>query len=228
MTFRNVYKTIIILLTFCLFVSCASANSPPQGEPEPRPTLYYQNQKYDLLHSESNLIDVSDMLLKKDGPIGTMRYPGEAVFEDFDTSDARRAGDEVYAHPEKKDALIYHCSGCGEYFCITTEFVPLETVAELADPEKDPFPFDEPRPMLYYNNNWHAMDHYDGNKIDVSGRKLKYIGITRWANGVKMPNDLDVTSSNDAGYSVYADPKQPDILIYHDENADEYFSIDLK
>jgi hypothetical protein len=103
----------VLLFMLCVLASCT------EPAPETRPTLYYQDQKYDLLHSESNQIDVSGLLLKKDGPIGIVRYPGEVLFEDLDASDARRVGDEVYVHPEKEDALIYHCEDCNEYFCIT-------------------------------------------------------------------------------------------------------------
>jgi hypothetical protein len=210
----------VLLFLLCVLASCT------EPAPETRPTLYYQGQKYDLLHSEANKIDVGGFLIKQYGPIGMMRYPGEVLFEDLDASDARRVGDEVHVHPEKEDALIYHCEDCNQYFCITTEFVPLESVEEFPDPVNTNVGEGEPRPALYYNKRWHALDHYDGNHVDVAGRKLKQIGITRYAS-LKGTNDLDVAHAADAGYAVYIDKKQPDILIYHCDHCDEYFSISL-
>jgi hypothetical protein len=213
-----------VLAALCL-VGCAAREGKPQGEPETRPTLYYQGQKYDLLHSESNKIDVSGLLYKKDGTLGEMRYPGAILHEDLDVSDARRAGDTVYPHPERENALIYQCSDCGEFFCITPEFMPLESVVEIEDPIPDTMdPNGSPAPGLQYRWYWYRMDHYDGNRISVAGKKLEYIGVTRYCGG-KVSQDLDVTYDHLAGYSVYIDPAQPDALIYFCIDCDEYFSI---
>jgi hypothetical protein len=222
-------KKMLLVALVLVFASlslwgCATREGKPQGEPETRPTLYYQGQKYDLLHSEANKIDVGGFLIKQYGPIGMMRYPGEVLFEDFDTSDARRAGDEVYVHPEDENALIYRCGDCNEYFCITTEFVQPMTVEASQDPINTDV--GAPRPSIYYDGSWRSMDHYDGNLVDIEGRKLEYINITRYV-GLKGSQDFDVNYETDAGYAVYTDPKQPDILIYHCDHCDEYFSISL-
>lgn len=217
--------SVILLLFMCLLISCASApEGESQGEPETRPTLYYQNQKYDLLHCESNKIDVSGLLYKKDGTLGDMRYPGAVLSKDLDVSDARRAGDTVYPHPEMENALIYQCSDCGEFFCITTEFVPLESVVEIENPISDGTDPGMAAPGLQYGWYWYRMDHDDGNRIDVDEKKLEFIGITRYCGG-KVTEDLDVTYDNLAACSVYIDPAQPDALIYYCADCGEYFLI---
>ena len=190
-----------------------------QGEPETRPTLYYQNQKYDLLHTESNKIDVSGMLLKKDGPIGTIRYPGAVLLADLDASDARRAGDEVYVHPEKADALIYHCSDCNQYFCITTAFVPMEEIVESEDPQPNPMDPGTPAPGMLYTKGFFDLAHFEENKIDPNKTALKFAGITRYA-GKRMTQDFDVNDSLDAGIVIYTTATGK--LVYYCDHCDSY------
>ena len=54
---------------------------------------------------------------------------------------------------------------------------------------------------------------------------LSYKKITLKSN---RKGETAIGYARAGGNSIYTNPEQPGILIYHDENADEYFSIDLK
>ena len=235
MTFRNVYKTIIILLTLCLLVSCTEnappyveqgAKAPTTSEGEVRPTLYYQEQMYELRHWDGNKIDVSGMSLEC---LGIMSYAGGKLLADLDTTQAANAGESVYIDPEHPEKLIYQCHICQEYYSLTTEYDssdhPEKTECDPKQPSEDGLP----APGVYYRGEWHSLLNDDVEKIDIAGRELKYIGVLRSTRLVYRNAELDTMSAQElAGSSVYTDPAQPDILIYHDVASDAYFAIDLK
>ena len=244
---RYVSSILVLLLTLTLLVSCtesppdnklpddpeeyappykeSSEQAPMTSDGEVRPTLYYREQMYELRHWDGNKIDVTDMSLDN---IGIMNYAGGKLLADLDTTEPGSAGESVYIDPAQPERLIYQCHICKEYYSITTEYDPSDHPEKTACEPKEPPDDGLPAPGVYYRGAWHSLIGR-AEEIDITGRELEYVGVFRATGLVYRKAELDIMSAQElAGSSAYIDPEQPDILIYHDENADEYFSIDLK